>query len=117
MQKFSRIALAISLSLGLSYNRQLMLKPTPEELPNFAPESQHTTASKRITAQFTRAHYKQIKVDDVVFQNKYLTAISSNLTTIANVFLASDVQVLKNTAIKFDTMYCSRQTRCCLRYL
>ena len=65
MHKFCRIAIAVSLSIsGLA-----AFAETKEEnvnLPILAPESQHATSTKRITAQFTRAHYKQIKIDDIL---------------------------------------------------
>ena len=101
MQKFSRIAYAISLSLGLSFSSAYA--EVPEELPKLAPESQHTTASKRITAQFTRAHYKQIKVDDLLSEQifeRYLKQLDYN----RSVFLASDIQAFEKYRDQFDTI-------------
>ena len=101
MQKLGRLALAISLSLGFSVTSALA--NVPEELPKLAPETQHTTASKRITAQFTRAHYKQFNVDDLLSQqifDRYLKQLDYN----RSVFLASDIQSFEKYADQFDTI-------------
>ena len=65
MQKFCRIALAIS--IAFSSSAFASQENTSDVLPILEPESPHATASKRITAQFTRAHYKQVKIDDLLF--------------------------------------------------
>lgn len=101
MQKFSRIALAVSISMSLG-----AFAATPENteaLPHLEPESQHATASKRITAQFTRAHYKQIKVDDVLSEqifDRYIKQLDYG----RNVFLASDIQSLQKYRQDFDSV-------------
>ena len=63
MHKFCRLAVAVSLSLA-SISIFADSKEDNLSLPVLAPESQHATSTKRITAQFTRAHYKQIKIDN-----------------------------------------------------
>lgn len=102
MHKFCRIAIAVSLSIvGLS-----ALAETKEEnkaLPILAPESQHATSTKRITAQFTRAHYKQIKIDDLLSEQIFDRYIKQ-LDYARNVFLASDVQGFEQYRDDFDTV-------------
>ena len=63
MHKFGRIALAVSLSIA-SFASVSKDNPIPDELPVLTPESQHATSTKRITAQFMRAHYKKFKIND-----------------------------------------------------
>ena len=49
----------------------LAVTPTIEasKLPNLVQEEQHATASKRITALFTRSHYKRFDLNDA-FSNQ-----------------------------------------------
>lgn len=105
MQKFCRIALAVSFSVGFSlssFSGLAFEKPhVPEELPVLAPESQHATASKRISARFTRAHYKKVKLDDALTSevfDRYL----KQLDYARNVFLASDIDNLQKHRDDFD---------------
>lgn len=102
MHKFCRIAIAVSLSMsGLT-----AFAETKEEninLPILAPESQHATSTKRITAQFTRAHYKQIKIDDILSEQIFDRYIKQ-LDYARNVFLASDVQGFEQYRDDFDTV-------------
>ncbi len=64
MIKFCRIALAVSLTLTSVGVLATKASESVESLPTLAPESQHATASKRITARFTRGHYKKVKISD-----------------------------------------------------
>ncbi|REL27168.1 carboxy terminal-processing peptidase [Thalassotalea euphylliae] len=99
MQKFCRIALAISLAFSANVLAEKVQEP--DALPTLKPESQHATASKRITAQFTRAHYKQIKVDDLLSEqifDRYL----KQLDYAKNVFLASDIEKFAKYRDDFD---------------
>lgn len=102
MHKFCRIAIAVSLSVsGLA-----AVADTKEEnksLPILAPESQHATSTKRITAQFTRAHYKQIKIDDLLSEQIFDRYIKQ-LDYARNVFLASDVEGFEQYRDDFDTV-------------
>ena len=105
MQKFCRIALAVSISVGFSlttFSGLAYEKPNvPEELPVLAPESQHATASKRISARFTRAHYKKVKLDDALTSevfDRYL----KQLDYARNVFLASDIDNLQKYRDDFE---------------
>ncbi len=104
MQKFCRIALTVSLSLGLSVNAVAFEKPhTPEELPVLMPETQHATASKRITARFTRAHYKKVTIDDAL-SGEVFDRFIKQLDYARNVFLATDIDALQKYRLEFDSV-------------
>ncbi len=105
MHKFCRIALAVSLSLA-SISILAENKEDNKDLPILAPESQHATSTKRITAQFTRAHYKKIKIDDLLSEQIFDRYIKQ-LDYARNVFLASDVEGFAQYRDEFDT-YISR---------
>ncbi|MBA6390780.1 carboxy terminal-processing peptidase [Colwellia sp. BRX10-3] len=102
MHKFCRIAIAVSLSLA-SISVFAESKEDNESLPILAPESQHATSSKRITAQFTRAHYKQIKIDDLLSEQIFSRYIKQ-LDYARNVFLASDIKGFEQYRDEFDTV-------------
>ncbi|MCP4988458.1 MAG: carboxy terminal-processing peptidase [Colwellia sp.] len=104
MQKFCRMALAVSLSLGLSISAIAFEKPhTPEELPVLMPEIQHVTASKRITARFTRAHYKKVTIDDAL-SGEVFDRFIKQLDYARNVFLATDIASFENHRLEFDSV-------------
>lgn len=104
MQKFCRIALAVSLSLGLSVSAIAFEKPnTPEELPVLMPETQHATASKRITARFTRAHYKKVTIDDVL-SGEIFDRFIKQLDYARNIFLATDIDDFQKYRLEFDSV-------------
>ncbi|TWX73968.1 carboxy terminal-processing peptidase [Colwellia sp. C1TZA3] len=102
MHKFCCIAVAISLSL-VSISGFAETKADNESLLILAPESQHATSTKRITAQFTRAHYKKIKIDDLLSEQIFDRYIKQ-LDYARNVFLASDVQGFEQYRDEFDTV-------------
>ena len=104
MQKSCRIALSVSLSLGLSVSAFAFEKiKTPKELPLLSPESQHATASKRITARFTRAHYKKITIDDELSRDIFDRFIKQ-LDYARNVFLLSDIESFYQYRLDFDSL-------------
>jgi len=107
MQKFCRIALAVSLSLSFSFTSvdSLAFEKTsvPEELPVLSPESQHATASKRISARFTRAHYKKVKISDELSAEVFDRYIKQ-LDYARNVFLASDIEDFSKYREDFDNV-------------
>ena len=104
MQKFCRIALSVSLSLGLSVSALAFEKlKTPEELPVLIPESQHATASKRITARFTRAHYKKVIIDDSLSSDIFDRFIKQ-LDYARNVFVLSDIERFNEYRLEFDSV-------------
>jgi carboxyl-terminal processing protease len=104
MQKFCRIALAVSLSLGLSVSAIAFEKPhTPEELPVLMPETQHATASKRITARFTRAHYKKVAIDDAL-SGEVFDRFIKQLDYARTVFFATDIDNFQKHRLDFDSV-------------
>ena len=103
MHQFCRIALAVSLSVT-SISLFAFNEPSKEEsLPVIAPESQHTFASKQITARFTRDHYIVVKVDDALSEQIFDRFIQQ-LDYSRNVFLASDINELEKYRDEFDTV-------------
>jgi len=102
MHKFCRIAVAVSLSLA-SISIVAETKEDNKNLPILAPESQHATSTKRITAQFTRAHYKQIKIDDLLSEQIFDRYIKQ-LDYARNVFLATDIADFEQYRDEFDTV-------------
>ncbi len=116
MQKNCRTALAVSFSLGLGLSGLALSglitsgnvlafdkSSVPEQLPVLAPESQHATASKRITARFTRAHYKKITIDDELSGQIYDRFIKQ-LDYARNVFLQSDIDSFEKNRFEFDSL-------------
>ena len=108
MQKFSRIALAVSLSVSVSISSISVFaldeanKENP--LPVLVPESQHTTASKRITARFTRGHYKKVKISDALSQEVFERYIKQ-LDYSRNIFLATDISDFQKHSSEFDDAF------------
>lgn len=87
MQKICRIALAVSFSLASISLFAFDSADTLQSLPVLEPESQHTTASKRISARFTRDHYKLIKINDALSQ-KVFDRFIKQLDYARNVFFS-----------------------------
>ncbi len=108
MQKFCRIALAVSLSVSFSlssYNAFAFDDTTKDTLlPVLSPESQHATASKRIAASFTRGHYKKIKINDALSKEVFDRYIKQ-LDYSRNIFLASDITTLEKNSDGFDDVF------------
>lgn len=102
MHKFCRIAVAVALSIA-SISVLAQEKEVDKDLPVLAPESQHATSTKRITAQFTRAHYKKIKIDDSLSEQIFDRYIKQ-LDYARNIFLASDVESFAQYRDDFDTV-------------
>lgn len=88
------VALASSAMINASTN-------APEVLPDLAQEGQHKVAAKRISDLFTRAHYKEILLNDDVSEkifDRYLRSLDVSKT----VFLKSDIDKLTLHREKFD---------------
>ncbi|MDG1750646.1 MAG: carboxy terminal-processing peptidase [Thalassotalea sp.] len=103
MQKICRIALAVSLSLTSVSLFALSNADKSTPLPILAPEGQHAASSKRITAQFTRAHYKTVQMNDLLSEqifDRYIKQLDYN----RNVFLASDVKGFEKYRLDFDSV-------------
>ncbi|WP_440877440.1 carboxy terminal-processing peptidase [Thalassotalea sp. PLHSN55] len=103
MMKFCRIALAVTLTLSSVNVLATKADDQPESLPVLAPESQHATSSKRITAQFTRAHYKAVKIDDALSSEVFDRYIKQ-LDYSRNVFLVSDLASFEKYRNSFDSV-------------
>ncbi len=76
-------------------------KVTIADLPTLHQESQHSTASKRVTNLFTRAHYKPIRFNDELSEqmfDRYVESLDYN----RSIFLASDVEQFEQFRDKFD---------------
>ncbi|MEO2266047.1 carboxy terminal-processing peptidase [Pseudoalteromonas sp. YIC-656] len=76
-------------------------KVTIADLPTLHQESQHSTASKRVTNLFTRAHYKPIRFNDELSDqmfDRYVESLDYN----RSIFLASDVAQFEQYRDKFD---------------
>ncbi len=101
MLKICRIAIAVSLSLSSISLFALETTDNIDELPILAPESQHATSSKRVTAQFTRTHYTKIKMDDVLSE-KIFDRYVKQLDYARNVFLATDINDFQKYRYEFD---------------
>lgn len=109
MHKFGRIALAVSLSIA-SFASVSKDNPIPDELPVLTPESQHATSTKRITAQFMRAHYKKFRInDDLSHQifDRYIKQLDYN----KNIFLASDIERFSDYRNEFDAVIARGQLK------
>ncbi len=107
MQKLCRIALAVSISVSFSIGSMSALAIDESKdlvLPVLAPESQHTTASKRITARFTRGHYKKVKISDALSQEVFERFIKQ-LDYSRHVFLSSDIKSLEKYSVEFDDAF------------
>ncbi|QJR82604.1 carboxy terminal-processing peptidase [Alteromonas pelagimontana] len=75
--------------------------PAVQDLPMLQQESQHSVAAKRISALFTRAHYKEIALDDALSEkifDRFLQSLDSN----KQIFLKSDVEDFKQYRDTFD---------------
>ncbi|MBL4823192.1 MAG: carboxy terminal-processing peptidase [Colwellia sp.] len=108
MQKLGRIALAVSISVSFSIVSMGALAFIDESkdlvLPVLAPESQHTMASKRITARFTRGHYKKVKISEALSEEVFARFIKQ-LDYSRHVFLASDIARFEKNATEFDDAF------------
>jgi carboxyl-terminal processing protease len=103
MQKFSRLTIAVSVSLSLIGFNAFAHKDV-KDLPTLAPEIQHTTATKRITARFKREHYKKIKISEALSQEVFDRFIKQ-LDYSRNVFLAKDIEGFSKHGIDFDVVF------------
>lgn len=72
-----------------------------DELPILQQETQHSVAAKRVSALFTRAHYKEIALDDALSEqifNRFLKALDSN----KQILLQSDITNFNRYQDDFD---------------
>ena len=107
MQKFCRIALAVSISASFSISSfNILALDNVNELPMpvLVPETQHATATKRIAARFTRGHYKKVKISDALSQEVFERYIKQ-LDYSRNVFLATDIEDLQQYSDDFADVF------------
>ncbi|AXR06567.1 carboxy terminal-processing peptidase [Salinimonas sediminis] len=101
MKDILRISIASAfLTLGVGAGA-VTTTPDVEELPILVQESQHSVAAKRVSALFTRAHYKEITLDNALSEQvyeRYLKAMDSN----KQVLLKSDVEQFSHFRDDFD---------------
>ncbi|CAQ79229.1 carboxy terminal-processing peptidase [Aliivibrio salmonicida] len=79
----------------------LEAKYSETDLPVLAAETQHATASKRVTSRFTRSHYKHFSLNDdfsVAIYERYLDMLDYN----RNVFIQADLTSFAPLSTKFD---------------
>jgi len=101
MIKLCRIAFAVTISLTCVSAIASKATDEVESLPILTPESQHATASKRITAQFTRAHYKPVKIDDEL-SSEVFDRYLKQLDFARIVFLETDINSFEKYRSSFD---------------
>ncbi|WP_051333778.1 carboxy terminal-processing peptidase [Aliagarivorans marinus] len=100
MRKFC-VGLGVLLS-SLSF---VVLAQTPtigkQDLPVLSQQSQHATAAKRISALYTRSHYRSVPFDDELsseFFDKYLQQLDFN----RSLFLESDIEGFEQYRSQLD---------------
>ena len=98
MKKLSVLATALLIALGASASES-----TSEALvlPVVAQDAQHATASKRITALFTRGHYSKVQLDDELSSKMYDTYLK-NLDYYRNVLTKADLKSFEVYRDQFD---------------
>lgn len=90
MNKFVRLtAVAALMWAGVSYGADTA-NIRIDQLPQLHQEPQHATVSERVTARFTRSHYRQFALD-AEFSGKIFDRYLNMLDYNHNVLLASDV--------------------------
>ena len=101
MKDILRISIASAfLTVGVGAGA-VTTTPDVEELPVLQQETQHSVAAKRVSALFTRAHYKEISLDDVLSARIYQRFIES-LDHNKQVLLLSDVVGFEKYRNAFD---------------
>lgn len=70
-------------------------------IPVLAPESQHAAASKRVTALFTRSHYRQFPLDDA-FSGQIFDRFVDSLDYGKNIFTQADINRFTRYRTSFD---------------
>ena len=101
MNKFCRIALAVSLSVTSIGVLATKSAQTPEHLPVLTPENQHAKATQRISTQFVRGHYKPVKINDELSSEVFDRYIKQ-LDYSRNIFTQADVDSFEKYRGGFD---------------
>lgn len=101
MKDFLRVSIASAFLAASVGAGAVTPTETADEVPLLQQEAQHAVAAKRISTLFTRSHYKEIELDNVLSEkmfDRYLRSLDSN----RNVFLASDVKEFEAYRDAFD---------------
>ncbi|WMC12125.1 carboxy terminal-processing peptidase [Oceanimonas pelagia] len=98
--RFSLVAAAV-LAAGLA--RAVTPAIEADAIPVLAPESQHAVAAKRITALFTRSHYKQFRLDDA-FSEAIFDRYIESLDYSRNIFTREDIRRFERYRDSFDDL-------------
>ena len=101
MVKSVRLSVLSALVLMASNAQAIENGESAKALPQLEQESQHAVATKRISSQFLRAHYKQIDLDDQLSQkifDRYLRSLDYS----RNVFTQQDIDSFLKYATKLD---------------
>lgn len=101
MKDILRISIASAfLTVGVGAGA-VTTTPDVEELPILQQETQHSVAAKRVSALFTRAHYKEISLDDALSARIYQKFVDS-LDHNKQVLMLSDVVAFEKYRTAFD---------------
>ena len=101
---FTGSILATLLFSGTSFAENKLTKVTKLDefvVPDLYQESQHKVASKRITAWFSRSHYKKVKLTDELSAKIY-DRFLRNLDYNKSLFLKSDIEKFDKYKFQFD---------------
>lgn len=99
MKRLSVLATAVIAVFSL--NSVATEQAAPSVLPVISQDAQHATASKRITALFTRGHYNSVQLDDALSSRMFDTYLK-NLDFYRNVLMKSDVANFEQYRDQFD---------------
>jgi carboxyl-terminal processing protease len=101
MKNFLRVSVATALFTVTFGSSAVSTTESVQDLPMLQQESQHSIAAKRVSALFTRSHYKEVELDDAL-SNKIFDRFMRSLDLNRNVFLASDIKALEKYRNDFD---------------
>ncbi|WP_413724612.1 carboxy terminal-processing peptidase [Sodalis sp. RH16] len=90
MNKFVRVTALAGLLLAGSVVAAEVKITRADQIPQLHEEAQQETVSERVTARFTRSHYRQFDLDDA-FSEKIFARYLNMLDYSHNVLLASDI--------------------------
>uniref|UniRef100_A0A486XH54 Tail-specific protease n=1 Tax=Rheinheimera sp. BAL341 TaxID=1708203 RepID=A0A486XH54_9GAMM len=99
MKKYSALATAFFIAFGV--NALTEVAEVSPALPTITQDAQHATASKRITALFTRGHYSEVQLDDALSSNMFDTYLK-NLDYYRNVLTKAEVEQFEKHRQQFD---------------
>ena len=99
MKKYSALATALFIAFGV--NALTEVAEVSPALPTITQDAQHATASKRITALFTRGHYSEVQLDDALSSNMFDTYLK-NLDYYRNVLTKAEVEQFEKHRQQFD---------------